>query len=105
VNGLPLLDEGSYVAVTPGELRLDGVVIEWHTEDESVEPIETLTVQLRRKRELWQTFHPQRMGDFHGRVLLAVQPDMPAWVVKRVVASCALAGFPKIDFLAVQLPL
>jgi hypothetical protein len=57
---------------------------------------------LRRKRELWRSFHPHK--PFPGVVTLAIDRRIPAGIVKQVLASALAAGYPQQHFLVVKLP-
>ncbi|MBI4701960.1 MAG: biopolymer transporter ExbD [Deltaproteobacteria bacterium] len=52
---------------------------------------------LKRKRDLWQSFNPNR--EFAGVCILQVDGDVPALVVKSVFQTAAYAGYPNISFM------
>ena len=57
---------------------------------------------LSAKRALWKQLHP---GDtFPGAVVLQVDQDTPAIVVKSVFQTAALAGYPSVSFMVHPLP-
>ena len=52
---------------------------------------------LKRKRELWKSFHPNK--DFPGVAILQVDENVSALVVKSVFQTAAFAGYPNISFM------
>jgi len=57
---------------------------------------------LKGKRELWKQLHPGR--DFPGVVLLQVDQDVQAIVVKSIFQTAAFAGYPNVGFMVGDLP-
>jgi biopolymer transport protein ExbD len=52
---------------------------------------------LKRKRELWKSFNPNK--PFPGVAILQVDEEVPALVVKSVFQTAAYAGYPNISFM------
>ncbi|MGA7119030.1 MAG: biopolymer transporter ExbD [Polyangiaceae bacterium] len=57
---------------------------------------------LKAKRELWKQTHPNK--DFPGVVLLQIDQNVKAVVVKSVFQTAAFAGFPNVSFMVNNLP-
>ena len=57
---------------------------------------------LKSKRELWKQTHPGK--EFPGVVVLQVDQDVQAVVVKSVFQTAAFAGFPNVSFMVNMLP-
>ena len=57
---------------------------------------------LKGKREVWKQLHPGK--DFPGVVVLQVDQDVPAVVVKSTFQTAAFAGYPNVSFMVNQLP-
>ena len=57
---------------------------------------------LKSKRELWKTTHPNK--EFPAVVVLQVDQDVQAIVVKSVFQTAAFAGFPNVSFMVNNLP-
>jgi biopolymer transport protein ExbD len=57
---------------------------------------------LKSKREVWKQLHPGR--DFPGVVILQVDQDVQAVVVKSVFQTAAFAGFPNVSFMVGPIP-
>jgi len=57
---------------------------------------------LKSKRELWKTTHPGK--EFPAVVVLQVDQDVQAIVVKSVFQSAAFAGYPNVSFMVNSLP-
>lgn len=65
-----------------------------------VQRLDGLFEALKRKREIWKTFHAGRT--FPGVIALAVDQDVPALLVKSVVDTSARAGFPHVELVVMQ---
>lgn len=98
-NGEPVV-EAPMVQLTRGQILLDGLAVDRVEVGEG--PYESVLAHLKRKRELWKTMHPTR--SFPGHVILEIDKDTPMGVVKRIMHSAALAGYPEIDFIGIQMP-
>jgi biopolymer transport protein ExbD len=57
---------------------------------------------LKAKRELWKQTHPNK--EFPGVVLLQIDQNVKAVVVKSVFQTAAFAGFPNVSFMVNNLP-
>jgi biopolymer transport protein ExbD len=57
---------------------------------------------LKQKREVWKQLHPGK--DFPGVVVLQIDQDVKAIVVKSVFQTAAFAGFPNVSFMVNMLP-
>jgi biopolymer transport protein ExbD len=62
-----------------------------------MQKIDELFDMLKRKRELWKSFHPNK--PFPGVCILQVDESIPALVVKSVFQTAAYAGYPNISFM------
>lgn len=59
--------------------------------------IDELYDQLKRKRENWKTFHPNKT--FPGVCILVIDENVPALVVKSVFQTAAYAGYENVSFM------
>src|SRR5689334_14312071 len=57
---------------------------------------------LKAKREVWKQLHPGK--EFPGVVVLQIDQDVQAIVVKSVFQTAAFAGFPNVSFMVNPLP-
>jgi len=57
---------------------------------------------LAAKRVMWKMVRPDR--DFPGVVVLQIDQDVPASIVKSVFHTAVLAGYPHVSFMTMQLP-
>jgi biopolymer transport protein ExbD len=62
-----------------------------------VQRIDELYDLLKRKREMWASFHPNK--DFPGVAILQIDEEVPTLVVKSVFQTAAYAGYPNISFM------
>jgi len=62
-----------------------------------MQKIDELFDLLKRKRELWKSFHPNK--PFPGVAILQVDENIPSLVVKSVFQTAAFAGYPNISFM------
>ncbi len=62
-----------------------------------MQKIDELFDMLKRKRELWKSFRPDK--PFPGVAILQVDEEVPALVVKSVFQTAAYAGYPNISFM------
>jgi hypothetical protein len=66
-------------------------------EDNRVERLDDLFNVLAAKRELWRALYPDRTPP--GLVIIEMDRDTPAVVLKSIVATSARAGFPQTSFM------
>jgi biopolymer transport protein ExbD len=64
--------------------------------------IEELFNALKGLRETWKQIHPGK--EFPGVVVLQIDQDVPAIVVKSVFQTAAFAGYPNVSFMVGNLP-
>ncbi len=64
--------------------------------------IDELFNMLKSKREVWKQLHPNK--DFPGVVVLQIDQDVQAIVVKSVFQTAAFAGYPNVSFMVNGLP-
>jgi biopolymer transport protein ExbD len=64
--------------------------------------IDELFNLLKAKREVWRQLHPGR--EFPGVVVLQIDQDVQAIVVKSVFQTSAFAGYPNVSFMVGNLP-
>jgi biopolymer transport protein ExbD len=98
-NVLDVLD-APMVAVNGNQVLVDGQLAGSTRAIEDVgrmQKIDELFDMLKRKRELWKSFHPNR--EFPGVAILQVDQEVPTLVVKSVFQTAAFAGYPNISFM------
>jgi biopolymer transport protein ExbD len=98
-NVLDTLD-APMVAVNGNQVLVDGQLAGSTRAVEDVgrmQKIDELFDLLKRKRELWRSFHPQK--EFPGVAILQVDQDVSTLVVKSVFQTAAYAGYPNISFM------
>jgi biopolymer transport protein ExbD len=71
-------------------------------ESDRMQRIDELFNLLKAKRELWKQTHPTK--DFPGVVLLQIDQEVKAVIVKSVFQTAAFAGFPNVSFMVNNLP-
>jgi biopolymer transport protein ExbD len=64
--------------------------------------IDELFNVLKAKRELWKQLHPGK--EFPGVVILQIDQDVQAIVVKSVFQTAAFAGYPNVSFMVGNIP-
>ena len=57
---------------------------------------------LKAQRELWASNRPGK--PFPGVVVLQIDQDVPAVVVKSVFQTAAFAGYPNVSFMVGSIP-
>jgi biopolymer transport protein ExbD len=98
-NVLDVLD-APMVAVNGNQVLVDGQLAGSTRAIEDVgrmQKIDELFDLLKRKRELWKSFHPQK--EFPGVAILQVDQEVSTLVVKSVFQTAAYAGYPNISFM------
>jgi biopolymer transport protein ExbD len=80
VDGTPAMQPGDLAG--PNAHRMDGVFN-----------------LLKSKRETWRNLHPNLQHP--GHVVLAIDRDVPARIVKSVTMTAASSGYRNIDFMVV----
>jgi hypothetical protein len=71
-------------------------------EADRLQRIDELFNILKAKRELWKQTHPGK--EFPGVVVLQVDQNVRAVVVKSVFQTSAFAGFPNVSFMVNNIP-
>jgi biopolymer transport protein ExbD len=101
MNGYDMLDAPLIQVSSSGAMTLDGVVVATREELASsrgrVARLDTLFNHLRGKRELHKRLAPER--EVLPEVVLAIDGDVPAALVKSVVMTAAASGYPSINFM------
>ena len=93
------------VAITGSSILVDGNAagntraIE---DSKRLQRIDELFNILKGKREVWKQLHPGK--DFPGVVVLQIDQEVTAVVVKSVFQTAAFAGFPNVSFMVGSLP-
>src|SRR5580698_8052224 len=93
------------VAVTGSQVLVDGVpagntrAIE---DAKRLQRVDELFNILKSKRELYKQTHPGK--EFPGVVILQIDQDVQAIVVKSVFQTAAFAGFPNVSFMVNSIP-
>jgi biopolymer transport protein ExbD len=103
-NTLDMID-APIVGVVGSEILVDGTPSgNTRTVEESdrMQRIDELFNILKSKRELWKQTHPGK--DFPGVVMLEIDQNIKAVVVKSVFQTAAFAGFPNVSFMVNNLP-
>ena len=101
-NGEDLID-GPLIDVRADSVAVDGSVVASHGELTAyssrgqVARLEGLFATLKAKHDLAVQLAPGREPPSH--VILAIDGDVPASVVKSVVMTAARSGYPSIDFM------
>jgi len=91
VNGNQILVDGTLAGSTRAVVELG-----------RMQKIDELFNLLKNKRELWKQLQPNK--PFPGVVILQVDADVPALVVKSVFQTAAFAGYPNVSFMVGKLP-
>lgn len=103
-NAIDMID-APMVSINGSQILVDGApagntrAIE---DSKRLQRVDELFNMLKGKRELWKTLHPQK--DFPGVVVLQVDQDVQAVVVKSVFQTAAFAGFPNVSFMVGEIP-
>jgi len=103
-NTLDMID-APMVAITGSSILVDGNpagntrAIE---DSKRLQRIDELFNILKAKKEVWRQLHPGR--DFPGVVVLQIDQDVQAIVVKSVFQTSAFAGYPNVSFMVGNIP-
>jgi biopolymer transport protein ExbD len=103
-NTMDMID-APIVAVTGSQILVDGVpagntrAIE---DSKRLQRVDELFNILKGKRETWKQARPGK--EFPGVVVLQVDQDVQAVVVKSVFQTSAFAGYPNVSFMVDTLP-
>lgn len=92
--------EAPMVAVNGNQVLVDGQLagsVRAIEDMGRMQKIDELFDLLKRKRELWKSFHPNK--PFPGVAILQVDENVPSLVVKSVFQTAAYAGYPNISFM------
>jgi biopolymer transport protein ExbD len=103
-NTLDMID-APIVAVVASQILVDGAAAgnsRSVEESDRLQRIDELFNILKAKRELWKQTHPNK--DFPGVVMLQIDQNVKAVVVKSVFQTAAFAGFPNVSFMVNNLP-
>ncbi len=103
-NTLDMID-APMVAINGSQILVDGAAAgNTHAIEDAkrLQRIEELFNTLKGKRELWTQLHPGK--PFPGVVVLQVDQDVPAIVVKSTFQTAAFAGFPNVSFMVGNIP-
>jgi biopolymer transport protein ExbD len=103
-NTLDMID-APMVAINGSQILVDGApagntrAIE---DAKRLQRIDELFNMLKGKREVWKQLHPGK--DFPGVVVLQIDQDVEAVVVKSVFQTSAFAGYPNVSFMVNSIP-
>jgi biopolymer transport protein ExbD len=103
-NTMDMID-APMVAIAGSQVLVDGTpagntrAIE---DSKRMQRVDELFNILKSKRELWKQTHPGR--EFPGVVVLQVDQDITAVVVKSVFQTSAFAGYPNVSFMVNSIP-
>lgn len=104
-NTMDMID-APLVGVIGSQILVDGNAAgTTHAIEESgrLQRIDELFNILKQKRELWKATHPAGK-EFPGVVVLQIDQNVPAIVVKSVFQTSAFAGYPNVSFMVDQIP-
>jgi biopolymer transport protein ExbD len=96
--------EAPIVAITGNLILVDGKAAgntRAVEEGKRLQRIDELFQQLKAKREKWKQAQPGK--EFPGVVVLQVDQDVQAVVVKSVFQTAAFAGYPNVSFMVNKL--
>jgi hypothetical protein len=97
--------EAPIVSITGSAILVDGATagntraIE---DSKRLQRIDELFNILKGKREVWKQLHPGK--EFPGVVVLSIDQEVTAVVVKSVFQTSAFAGYPNVSFMVNSLP-
>ena len=103
-NTLDMID-APIVAITGSAILVDGNsagntrAIE---DSKRLQRIDELFNMLKAKREVWKQLHPGK--EFPGVVVLQIDQEVTAVVVKSVFQTSAFAGYPNVSFMVNSIP-
>jgi biopolymer transport protein ExbD len=103
-NVMDMID-APMVAIAGSQLLVDGApagntrAIE---DSNRLQRIDELFNILKSKREVWKQLHPGK--EFPGVVVLQIDQDVKAVVVKSVFQTAAFSGFPNVSFMVNDIP-
>ena len=101
INVSGLIDGPILNVMAGGTILLDGEVVasgeEMAASQGRVARIDGLFNGLRRKHEIAKQLRPGKEPE--GHVILAIDGDVPASVVKSIVLTAARSGYPSVDFM------
>lgn len=103
-NTLDMID-APMVAITGSQILVDGAAAgntRTIEEGNRLQRIDELFNILKGKREVWKQLHPGK--DFPGVVVLQIDQEVTAVVVKSVFQTSAFAGYPNVSFMVNSLP-
>jgi biopolymer transport protein ExbD len=90
----PMVAVNSSQVFVDGELAGSTRAIE---ELGKMQKIDELFLRLKNRRENWKTLQPNK--PFPGVVILQIDEEVPAIVVKSVFQTAAYAGYPNVSFM------
>lgn len=102
-HAYPGIPEGPHVAITLDQILLDGAVVA-STADPGQPPhdlLPALFAYLMQQRENWRRDHPYPCWVAPGKISFWIDRRAPAHVVKRVLKTAAIDGFPN-QYLVVK---
>jgi biopolymer transport protein ExbD len=105
-NTLDMVD-APMVAVNGSQILVDGTAAGSTRAIEEagrMQRIDELFNILKSKRELWKATQGGSNKSFPGVVVLQVDQNVQALVVKSVFQTAAFAGYPNVSFMVGQLP-
>ena len=103
-NTMDMID-APMVAIAGSQLLVDGSpsgntrAIE---DSNRLQRIDELFNILKSKRETWKQLHPGK--EFPGVVVLQIDQDVKAVVVKSVFQTAAFSGYPNVSFMVNDIP-
>jgi biopolymer transport protein ExbD len=103
-NTLDMID-APMVAINGSQILVDGAAAgNTHSieDNKRLTRLDELFNILKGKREVWKQLHPGK--EFPAVVVLQIDQDVPAVVVKSTFQTAAFAGYPNVSFMVNQLP-
>jgi biopolymer transport protein ExbD len=93
------LEMSPVISVDPTVVTLDGIrMADTPTlaQDAKIERIEPMIQDLETKKRNWSILHPQE--NFDGRVIVQADVSIDYRVIKKLIFSCAQAGYANVSF-------
>lgn len=95
-NTLDMVD-APIVAVDMNNIMVDGKPVASPRSIDTLKKVDELFTKLKSQRETWTQLHPGK--PFPGVVVLQIDQQVSAVVVKSVFQTAAYAGYPNVSFM------
>lgn len=94
--------EAPVVSVDQNNILVDGKAAGSPRSIDTLKKVDELFANLKAKRETWTQLHPNK--PFPGVVVLQIDQQVKAVVVKSVFQTAAYAGYPNVSFMVNTIP-